>query len=60
MYTHAHTHPLREWAVVGKGEDIEWYQQSVEQLVRQYRVEADNAKTEDVLDVVEMIQVLSH
>jgi hypothetical protein len=52
--------PLREWAVVGKGEDIEWYQQSVEQLVRQYRVEADNAKTEDVLDVVEMIQVLSH
>ena len=46
--------------MVSEGEDIERDEQSVEQLVRQHRVEAGHAQTHNVVDVVEMVQVFSH
>ena len=46
--------------MISEGEYVEWYEQSVEQLVCQHGVEAHDTKTEDILYVVEMVQVLSH
>ena len=54
------THSLRERAVVSYRIDIEWDEQSVEQLVCKNSVEAVHTKTEDVLDVVEMVKVFSN
>ena len=54
------THPLRERTLVCEREDIEGYEESVQQLVCQNRAEAVQPQTQDVLDIVEMVQMLCH
>ena len=54
------THSFREGALVSEGEDIEGNEKSIQELVRQNRVKAFQPQTQDVLDVIEMVQVLRH
>jgi hypothetical protein len=51
---------FRKWALVSERENVEWYKQSVEKLVRQNRIETNYTQAQYVLDVVQVVQVLSH
>ena len=56
----AHLKPGGAVARPGQGEDVEWDEEPVEEVVGEHGVERLDLQAEDVVEVVEVVQVLRH